>query len=46
LTQHAIKHLENPNGYFLLIEASQVDWAGHANDIGSAMAEMHDLALT
>jgi len=30
----------------LLVEASQVDWAGHANDIGSAMAEMHDLALT
>nr|WP_240615584.1 alkaline phosphatase [Alteromonas facilis] len=46
LTQHAIKHLENPNGYFLLVEASQVDWAGHANDIASAMAEMHDLALT
>lgn len=46
MTQHAIKHLENPNGYFLLVEASQVDWAGHANDIGSAMAEMHDLALT
>lgn len=46
LTQHAIKHLENDNGFFLLVEASQVDWAGHANDIASAMAEMHDLALT
>lgn len=46
LTEHAIKHLENPNGYFLLVEASQVDWAGHANDIGSAMAEMDDLAAT
>lgn len=46
LTEHAIKHLENENGYFLLVEASQVDWAGHANDIASAMAEMHDLALT
>ena len=46
LTKHAIKHLENSNGYFLLVEASQVDWAGHANDINSAMAEMHDLALT
>lgn len=46
MTEHAIKHLENPNGYFLLVEASQVDWAGHANDINSAMAEMHDLALT
>lgn len=46
LTKNAIKHLENDNGYFLLIEASQVDWAGHSNDIASAMAEMHDLALT
>ncbi|WP_394221182.1 alkaline phosphatase [Alteromonas gracilis] len=46
LTKNAIKHLENENGFFLLVEASQVDWAGHANDIGSAMAEMHDLALT
>jgi len=34
------------SGYFLLLEASQVDWAGHANDIASAMAEMHDLANT
>ncbi|WP_218312901.1 alkaline phosphatase [Alteromonas antoniana] len=46
LTEHAIKHLENDNGFFLLVEASQVDWAGHSNDIASAMAEMHDLALT
>jgi Alkaline phosphatase len=46
LTQHAIKHLENENGFFLLVEASQVEGAGHANDIASAMAEMHDLALT
>ena len=46
MAEHAIKHLENPNGFFLLLEASQVDWAGHANDINSAMAEMHDLALT
>ncbi len=44
LTEQAIRHLENPNGFFLLVEASQVDWAGHANDIASAMAEMHDLA--
>ena len=46
LAKAAIRQLENDNGYFLLIEASQVDWAGHSNDIGSAMAEMHDLALT
>ncbi|MBO1256524.1 alkaline phosphatase [Alteromonas sp. 5E99-2] len=46
MAEHAIKHLENENGFFLLIEASQVDWAGHANDIASAMAEMDDLAKT
>jgi len=46
LTKQAIRHLENEKGYFLLVEASQIDWAGHGNDIGSAMAEMHDLAQT
>ncbi|QJR82001.1 alkaline phosphatase [Alteromonas pelagimontana] len=46
IAKNAVKHLENDKGFFLLIEASQVDWAGHSNDIGSAMAEMHDLALT
>jgi len=28
------------------LEASQVDWAGHANDVASAMWEMDDLAKT
>jgi alkaline phosphatase len=46
MVKAAIRQLENEQGYFLLIEASQIDWAGHGNDIGSAMAEMHDLALT
>ena len=46
MSKAAIKQLENPQGYFLLIEASQIDWAGHSNDIASAMAEMNDLANT
>lgn len=46
LAEAAIKQLENDKGFFLLIEASQVDWAGHGNDIASAMAEMHDMANT
>ncbi|MBL4764822.1 MAG: alkaline phosphatase [Colwellia sp.] len=33
-------------GFFLLVEASQIDWAGHNNDISGAMAEMDDLAKT
>lgn len=32
--------------FFLLVEASQIDWCGHANDIACAMAEMHDMAET
>lgn len=32
--------------FFLLVEASQIDWCGHANDIACAMAEMHDAAAT
>ncbi|MBA6355710.1 MULTISPECIES: alkaline phosphatase [unclassified Colwellia] len=46
MTKVAIKQLENSKGYFMLVEASQVDWAGHSNDIATAMAEMSDLAQT
>ncbi len=46
LTKAIVPYLENESGYFLLLEASQVDWAGHSNDVASAMAEMHDLAKT
>lgn len=46
MTKAAIKQLENNNGYFMLVEASQIDWAGHSNDIATAMAEMSDLATT
>ncbi|MGF1758206.1 alkaline phosphatase [Photobacterium sagamiensis] len=43
----AVDRLErNEKGYFLLIEASQIDWASHANDVASAMAEMDDLNST
>ncbi len=46
MTKAATKQLENEQGYFMLVEASLVDWAGHANDIAAAMAEMTDLAKT
>ncbi len=46
MTKAATKQLESSNGYFMLVEASQVDWGGHGRDIGAAMAEMHDLAKT
>lgn len=46
MAQTAVAHLDNEQGFVLLIEASQIDWAGHNNDIAAAMAEMHDLANT
>lgn len=38
--------LLNDKPFFLLVEASQIDWCGHANDIACAMAEMQDMAVT
>ncbi len=32
--------------FFLMLEASQIDWCGHANDIACAMSEMRDMAAT
>jgi len=32
--------------FLLMLEASQIDWCGHANDIACAMAEMRDMAAT
>ncbi|WP_085297237.1 alkaline phosphatase [Cognaticolwellia mytili] len=46
MTKAAVSQLENKNGFFMLVEASQIDWGGHGNDIAAAMAEMDDLAKT
>jgi len=54
MTKSAVHHLVDlqkndnspDNGFFMLIEASQIDWAGHGNSISDAMAEMDDLAKT
>lgn len=32
MTEAAIKQLENPNGFCLMVEGSKVDWAAHNND--------------
>ena len=46
MTSRAISLLENPEGFVLMAEGSQIDWCGHANDIACAMAEMEDFAKT
>jgi alkaline phosphatase len=41
MTGTALKILEkNDKGFFLLVEASQVDWANHANNLEYQIAEM------
>lgn len=43
MTSSAIQRLNNDkDGFFLMVEGSQVDWAGHDNDIVGAMSEMED----
>ena len=37
---------DNQNGFFMLVEGSQIDWCAHANDIACDMAEMKDFAST
>ncbi|NDC38567.1 MAG: alkaline phosphatase [Proteobacteria bacterium] len=41
MTHHALRLLEeDSDGLFLVVEAGQIDWAGHANDAGWLLAEM------
>ncbi|SFX71513.1 alkaline phosphatase [Thermoactinomyces sp. DSM 45891] len=43
MTKSAIDRLnQNKKGFFLMVEGSQIDWAGHDNDIVGAMSEMQD----
>lgn len=43
MTESALKRLNsNKNGFFLMIEGSQIDWGAHDNDIVATMSEMED----
>ncbi|MEM5947062.1 alkaline phosphatase [Spirochaetia bacterium 38H-sp] len=39
-TKKAIEFLENPKGFFIMVEGGKIDWACHAND---AVAAIHDV---
>lgn len=44
MTQKAVEVLDqNPKGFFLMVEASQVDWEAHDNDANGIIAETHDM---
>ena len=43
MTDKAITVLStNDDGFFLMVEGSQIDWAGHANDVQYELREMAD----
>ncbi|WNF21121.1 alkaline phosphatase [Mesobacillus jeotgali] len=43
MTKSAIERLnKDKDGFFLMVEGSQIDWSGHDNDIVGAMSEMED----
>ncbi|WP_281659180.1 alkaline phosphatase [Halobacillus sp. Cin3] len=43
MTETALEKLKNnEEGFFLMVEGSQIDWAGHDNDVVAAMSEMED----
>ena len=40
MTETAIAILsQDPDGFFLMVEAGQIDWAGHANDAANAVSD-------
>lgn len=46
-TSLAIEYLsQNDKGFFLMVEGSQIDWAGHANDSEYLVGEMLDFEKT
>ncbi len=46
-TQTALNLLKsNDKGFFLIVEGSQIDWAGHANDKDASINEMLDFDRT
>lgn len=47
LGEMTVKALEilskNPQGFFLMVEAGQIDWAEHANDVAGVLHEMLEM---
>ncbi len=41
-TREAIKFLDNPDGFFLMVEGGKIDWAAHTNDVATMVYETLD----
>ena len=47
MTNYALDYLDDKcNGFFLMTEGSQIDWAGHSNDVEYMLREFKDFDLT
>ena len=47
MTSYALDYLDDKcNGFFLMTEGSQIDWAGHSNDVEYMIREFKDFDLT
>ena len=42
IVETAIIHLDNPKGFFIMVEGGKIDYAAHDNDAGSIIGEMED----
>jgi alkaline phosphatase len=42
IVESGIKFLDNPNGFFMMVEGSQIDWACHENDAATIVKEVID----
>lgn len=42
-TKKGIELLDNPNGFFMMIESGKIDWACHANDAATTIHEVQGL---
>ena len=40
LTEKGINLLNNPKGFFIMVEGGKIDWAGHSNDAGTVVNEV------
>lgn len=40
ITEKAIELLDNPKGFFMMVEGGKVDWVCHTNDAASVIGEM------
>jgi len=39
-TRQGIQQLDNPNGFFMMVEGGKVDWACHANDAATTVRDV------